>query len=266
MGLPLQHFLLNKALGGSELGLNYLSRILIVFAPALAAIIVASANNLNGELRGLLKKVLPDTEHIIWWLALLSGGFTITLVSFIIADFSLSALIGLITASSPLLLVLHLFGALLVTGIGVELGLRGWLLPRLIKDSTPAKATLIVFVIWAAWHFPVLVSGYRIAIPSLLVYLSLSVTFTRFWHHVNGNVFVLAVAHAAVDFPKAFFEGRLETGQEHELLNAWAAASAIYLLIAIAVIIYDPKWWINPYKPAPKEIEIPMEDRPGLDF
>ncbi|RFZ83229.1 CPBP family intramembrane metalloprotease [Mucilaginibacter terrenus] len=266
VGLPLKLYVLNKALEGSEIGLNYLSKIFVVFAPALAAVIVTSADNENGELRALLKKVLPDTEHIIWWLALLSGGFVVTMISFIIAGSSFPSIIVLITASSPLLLVLHLLGAVLLIGIGEELGWRGWLLPRLIKDSTPAKATLIVFAIWAIWHLPVLLSGYRVVIPFLMACLALSIILTRFWHHVNGNVFVLAVAHAAVNFPEAFFEGRLGTGQEHDILNAWTAASAIYLLMAIAVIIYDPKWWINPYKPAPKEIEIPMEDRPGLDL
>lgn len=49
----------------------------------------------------------------------------------------------------------------LVPALGEELGWRGYLLPRLLKTTTPAKAVLISGAIWGVWHAPMIAMGHN---------------------------------------------------------------------------------------------------------
>ncbi|SDP93840.1 CAAX protease self-immunity [Mucilaginibacter sp. OK268] len=236
IGFPLKLFILNQLFRGQELGLNYYSKIFIVFGPALAAIIVTSVTSGKAGITALLGKLKPNTKHLIWWLALPVTGTLLTMLAFMIQGATTQEMISAIVKNRGLFLA-HLALTTLIIGIGEELGWRGWLLPRLSKGRTITSAILMVFIIWALWHFPLLLSGYKVAIPFLIINLSMSIIFTCVWQRVNGNIFVLAIAHASVDFPEAFFESRaLATGHSwNDILNMWAVLSIIYAVPAIIV-------------------------------
>lgn len=65
----------------------------------------------------------------------------------------LLAQIALGVAAGPLINV--------VPALGEELGWRGYLLPRLLKVTTPAKAVLMSGVIWGIWHAPMIAMGHN---------------------------------------------------------------------------------------------------------
>ncbi|TFF38254.1 CPBP family intramembrane glutamic endopeptidase [Mucilaginibacter psychrotolerans] len=237
IGLPLKLFVLNDLFADSELGLNYFSKTLVVFGPALAGLIVISITDGTLGIKAYLGKLEPHADHIIWWISLPLAGIVITLLAFIAGGFSPGQLAEYVVAVSPMLLLMHIGGACLVLGLGEELGWRGWLLPKLAEGRSLKKAMLMVFAIWALWHLPLFFSGWRIVLPFIVIVFALSVIFTWLWDRVGGNVFVLVIAHASVDFPQAFFESRVGEGHEAQIQNAWTILALIYLVIAIGVYI-----------------------------
>ncbi|OOQ57234.1 CPBP family intramembrane glutamic endopeptidase [Mucilaginibacter pedocola] len=260
MGFPLKLFVLNPVFFGSEIGINYISKILVVFGPAIAAVTVTAITGGGEGVLALLKKLKPDTEHIIWWVGLPFACMGITITAFVIGGFTLEQLVVAMTDVSPLLLMAHIFASMLMIGLGEEIGWRGWLLPKLSHGRPIGLATLMVFTTWALWHFPIFFSGYRTAIPFIVMVSALSVLFTWLWYRTDGNLFVMVIAHASVDFPYAFFDERV--GKKHlpEVLNAWIALAIIYLVIAAAIYYATKEWWATDITAKPEAPADPLED------
>ena len=241
IGFPLKIFVLNKVFKDSELGLNYLSKFLVVYGPAISAVIITFITSGRNGVDKLLGKLKPYTIHIIWWIGLPFAGMAVTAIAFVAGGFTTIELISYVLAANPLLLLLHFIAAFVFIGIGEELGWRGWLLPKLANGNRMIYATLMVFVIWSLWHLPIFFSGYRVAVPFMVMVFAMSVLFTWLWDRVGGNVFVLAIAHASADFPDAFFESRIGSGHDSQVLKALAVLSIIYLSIAIIIYVFDRK-------------------------
>ena len=82
--------------------------------------------------------------------------------------------------------------------LGEEPGWRGFALPRMQHARTPFAATLVLGVIIAAWHLPLLAISEEKFEPVLL----LGTVFVTFWYtwlfnRSGGSVFITIVAHAA---------------------------------------------------------------------
>jgi membrane protease YdiL (CAAX protease family) len=83
--------------------------------------------------------------------------------------------------------------------LGEEYGWRGYLLPRLLPLGE-IKATLIVGVIWAVWHLPILLIGLNYPEQSLMMVLPvfgitvLLIAFPFTWLYVDSRASVTAVA------------------------------------------------------------------------
>jgi len=101
-----------------------------------------------------------------------------------------------------------MLSALVVTLLtfGEEYGWRGYLLPRLLPLGE-IRASLLLGVIWALWHLPLLVAGLNY--PGVNVWLAIIVftfvtvalSFTYTWVYVasSGSVLVTAVFHASTN-------------------------------------------------------------------
>lgn len=98
-----------------------------------------------------------------------------------------------------------LLAGTLLSVFGEEYGWRGYLLPKLLPLGE-LRASLLVGVIWGAWHFPNALQEATMAdaIAVLLFYIvgnmALSPLFTRFFLVSGGSVAVVWVLHAAFNF------------------------------------------------------------------
>lgn len=127
-----------------------------VFGPAIAA---ATITRLTGRsLRVWLRELVRFRAAPRWYAALL--GFPIVLVAatsgaFVATGGTLetSLLAERVPAYLPLLVVWSLAGA------GEEPGWRGFALPRLQEALTPVRATVVLGVLWALWHLPLLAAA-----------------------------------------------------------------------------------------------------------
>jgi uncharacterized protein len=175
-------------------GGQYLPRIGVVYAPAIAALLVTRRDGIGGLLR-----TLNPRGQWLWVPVLLATGVVSTALAALVIGITPEELSG--TARAWPLFAAHALLQFVFVGCGEELGWRGWLLPQLMTRHRTVVATMIVGAIWGCWHVFILLSGLRTAATFLFGVFGLSFLFTALWERVKGNIFVLAVAHASVNAP-----------------------------------------------------------------
>jgi membrane protease YdiL (CAAX protease family) len=139
-----------------------------------------------------------------------------------------------IWSAVPLLLVTT---ALLGGPLFEEVGWRGFLLDELQRRRPVLASTVVVALVWAAWHFPLLISeptGQRPPLPFLVSILGQAVVLTWIYNVSAGSVLVAILFHAAVNV-----SGRLllEPFVGHEgFLAVWCLMAAAYALVALVLV------------------------------
>jgi hypothetical protein len=176
-----------------------------MFAPALAALLMrllVSREGLRGSL-GPLRR---------WRWSVLAVLVPIVIVATTIAVATATGLaVFHLGGTQPMWEVLML---LLVVGtpvsallaFGEEYGWRGYLLPRLLPLGE-VRASLVVALIWAPWHLPVLLVGLNfpgknpLAVLGMMTagVLALSLLFTRFFVAAGGAVVTVALLHGSLN-------------------------------------------------------------------
>jgi len=99
------------------------------------------------------------------------------------------------------------------TALGEEIGWRGFLVPELNNITGYTKTSLISGIIWAVWHYPLLVfGGYNNGTPAwygLLCFtvLVVSISFVFTWFRLKSNsLWTGVVLHASHNlFIQGFF-------------------------------------------------------------
>jgi len=93
-----------------------------------------------------------------WWAIILLGYPFIALLACWISQWSGNSLPGGMLlgqfAQSPLLLLPFIFQILVTGPLAEEFGWRGFALPRLLKSWGVIPASLMLSLIWCAWHLP----------------------------------------------------------------------------------------------------------------
>ena len=127
--------------------------------------------------------------------------------------------------------------------MGEEPGWRGFALPRLLGERSPFGATLILGLIVAAWHVPLIwVAGENL--PPIFLLATVAVTFFYTWLfiHTGGSVFLTLLAHALEGTVGAAFtksSGFLASDRTHWTLLYTAGWCAV----AIALLAFDRQLW-----------------------
>lgn len=231
---------------GTEAGiLNiYLPRLLTVAGPGLSAVMVAFWMSGQEGVRELTGKLRPDARHFYWWILLPSAGIVLAFSAFVFGGLPLAELWALLDGNGHVLLA-HLVLQTLLIGIGEELGWRGWLLPHLAEKKTLVGLMVIIFLVWGLWHFPILFMGAQVAFPWLMILFSMTVVTTWLWYRLNGNVFVLAIAHASVNAPEFFLENAMRNAGfgEAVVLSGWEILGYLYLLLGAVILVAEWRLW-----------------------
>lgn len=88
-----------------------------------------------------------------------------------------------------------------------EIGWRGWMLPRLIKQFNVKKGILIGSLVWALWHVPFMLSGilYLKAVPAYLIVLinpfgifGAGLVISWLWTKTK-SIWIVSIAHGALN-------------------------------------------------------------------
>ena len=111
--------------------------------------------------------------------------------------------------------------------LGEELGLRGFALPRLQTHMSPFRASLIIGVLWGAWHLPVFIGRDALSIMAFsLLSIGLSMMFTWLFNGSGGSLIPVLLFHAAQNWEEGF-----ETLFPVLIGTDWELVSTIALLI-----------------------------------
>ena len=185
------------------------------FGPGVAAALLSSIArpaSLKGWLRGFIRFRCGWRAYAA---ALLPFPISLLLLTFVLGYAPrLEGLHG----QAPILLYLTLFPASILNGLataimgagplGEEGGWRGYLLPRLLEQGGEARASLIIGVIWALWHLPIMAmfADWREGVP-FLAYLplytigviGLSFVMSRVWLIGGGSLIPCIWLHGLVN-------------------------------------------------------------------
>lgn len=196
-------FALTWAAWGASIGFpDWRAPLLVIgtFGPAISALIILSRT--NAGLGPTLSRLL------IWrvplWLYAYACGLTVVggLVALLIARVATgSGAIwpGPMPLYAPALVFLYV---LVFSVAGEELGWRGLALPRLLKQYSPLRSSLILGAIWALWHFPLFFipgnfhSENPIALFAVQIIAS-SVIYTQLHLASQGSLLIAHLFHAA---------------------------------------------------------------------
>lgn len=203
--------------------------LLALFGPATAAIVVTAAAEGRAGLRDLFRRAAIWRVGLRWYVvalglpAILSlgvAGLSIALGA--PADVRFSQL-------TPLTAVLF------VLVIGEELGWRGYALPRLQARYGSLLASLILGILWAAWHLPnqflpgLDFYGYGFGAFALYV-VPMTVLFTWLADQTRGSVLLAWLFHGAIN-TLIFINNAVD------IVQRWWLSAAVYGVVALVVVL-----------------------------
>ena len=173
---------------------------ILAFGPSLAAVIVAALIGGRAGVRELLSRILRWRVGVGWYaVALLSPiPLFLAVVYANVRSGAPAPSAATLTAWSSMAVLLLGFLVSPFTGPWEELGWRGYALPHLQAGRSPLAASLILGVLWAAWHLPMFLTG-LIHWPDALLVIALSVVFSWLFNHTHGSVLLAFLFHAAFD-------------------------------------------------------------------
>jgi uncharacterized protein len=221
--------------------------VLGMFGPGIAAVIMRLFIS-NEGLRGSLGPVRRKGRYF----ALAAVGPAL----FVLATVGIAVATGLseftLGSEKPLwyvALVLLAVGTPMaaVLAFGEEYGWRGYLLPKLLSLGE-VKASLIIALIWAPWHIPVLFAGLNYggentaAVLAFMIVtgIGLSLLFTRMFVAAGGSVLVVAVMHGSLN---AFSDRLADTKHllGDPLVVSIGGAIGFAMMAVALVAVYGPR-------------------------
>jgi membrane protease YdiL (CAAX protease family) len=212
---------------------------IIAFGPFLAAILVLALTTGKGGVVTLLRRMVRWRVRPVWYaVALLlpvaiSGGAALLNVVVLGASAPSPAELGAWSGLVPIF-----FLQLLVPGIGgawEEPGWRGYALPKLQGGHSALLASLILGVVWAFWHLPLMVIG-QIHLSDPVYIVAWTVVLTWVFNNTNGSVLIAMLMHnmhnvISGGYFSAMFSGADWVRQGWLLVALWCAVAAIVVVV-----------------------------------
>jgi membrane protease YdiL (CAAX protease family) len=181
--------------------------------PTISVLIVVSICGGRPALRELFARFRPwqndvaPLRALAWWAVAIGTGVAISL-GIAVIQYSTAApgTFKWTPGQFGLLPPLMWFLAAMFTdggGCGEELGWRGFALPYLQARYSPLKASMILGVMWSAWHWSTVVLNYMDNLQALIPYLmtftmfciALTIVMTFFSNKLGGSALIAVMLH-----------------------------------------------------------------------
>lgn len=213
-----------------------------VFGPLAAA--AAMTRILGGSPRAWLRGIVHERPGGRWVAGVIAFpvaliGLTVLELSLLGVELDVSLLGPGLVAYLPTLLF-----CFLLNGGPEEPGWRGFALPRLQQRFTPVKATLLLGVVWALWHLPLLLAEdgndhgvSSEALVALLLWTMIGIAagyavLYTFVYNRTGSVLLCMLLHAAINTSNGVFLLVPEAEQE-----GWTYATISLCLTGTLLLI-----------------------------
>lgn len=177
-----------------------------LLGPAIAAVVVTAWTAGRPGLRDLGARLLRWHVPLRWWLMALSplGLLAVALPAMALTGEVLPAAAGFgLFSGTPAIGAAGVAAlVVVVNALGEETGWRGYALPQLQRLLAPLPATLVLAVVWFAWHLPYfwLLDTYRHFAPPMyaVMFLGLAcgaVVLTWVYNRSGGSLLLAVVWH-----------------------------------------------------------------------
>jgi len=207
------------------------------FAPFLAALVVLAVTHGKSGAGGLLRRMVRWRVGLRWYAValLLPAGLAL-------AATVLNVLLGAHAPSAAELggwtgLLPAFFLVLLIPGLGgawEEPGWRGFALPRLQAGRSALFASLILGVLIAGWHLPLMVAG-EVHYSDIVSIMGAVVVLNWVFNNANGSVLIIMLMHAMNNTISGSFFSPMFSGAD-SVRQSWLLA-ALWCVVAIVVVI-----------------------------
>ena len=113
--------------------------------------------------------------------------------------------------------------------VGEELGWRELALPGLLQQHSAFPASLILGVLWSAWHLPTFLLPAtpqygKSIIAFVLMTTAYSVLLCWIYLHTAGSVLVATLVHGAINLFQGIFLGE---SIRHSITGSWPASTGL---------------------------------------
>lgn len=177
--------------------------IVATFGPTVGAFAVTAAiEGRRGVLR-MLRRYVQWRAGIGWYLFVLVGIPAIIILATLVVPGAVASyrpILGSLLAAYPMAFLLTVF---LGGPLGEEPGWRGFALPRLQDRFGPLRGSLLLGVVWAAWHLPLFWSGVwtpptvaNVVMFTVMI-VALTVIMTWVYNHTAGSLLIMILMHAS---------------------------------------------------------------------
>jgi membrane protease YdiL (CAAX protease family) len=207
------------------------------FGPFLAALAVLGLTEGRAGIIGLLRRMARWRVRVGWYavallLPVAVAGLAALLNVSLGAEAPSPAAVGRWTGIFGTLAFL-----LVVPGAGgawEEPGWRGYAVPRLQARWSALTAALVLGVLIAAWHLPLIVTG-QVHYADVLSIMGATVVINWLFNHVGGSVLLIMLLHATNNAVSGNYFSPMFTGAD-SARQAWLLA-AIWCGLAVVVVL-----------------------------
>jgi len=130
---------------------------------------------------------------------------------------------------------------LLIPGVGgawEEPGWRGYAVPRLQHGRSALVASLILGVLIAGWHLPLILVG-QVRYPDIVLILAAVIVFNWVFNNAKGSVLIIMLMHAANNAVSGSFFSPMFSGAD-SVREAWLLALVWWVVAALVIVISGP--------------------------
>ena len=208
------------------------------FGPFLAALGVLALTQGKSGIGGLLRRMVRWRVGIRWYAVAL-----LLPVGIALAATSVNVLLGAQAPSAADLggwtdIFLTFAVVLLIPGIGgawEEPGWRGFALPRLQAGRSALVASLILGVLIAAWHLPLMVVG-DVHWSDIASIMGATLVLNWVFNSANGSVLLIMMMHATNNAVSGNFFSPMFSGAD-SVRQSWLLA-VVWCTVAVAVVMW----------------------------
>jgi membrane protease YdiL (CAAX protease family) len=222
--------------------LDLLPQPIVGFGPFLAALVVLALTSGKSGIVGLLRRMVRWRMAPVWYavalllpvaIALAAAAFNVMLGAQAPSSVELGGWTGLFST---------FFILLLIPGLGgtwEEPGWRGYALPRLQVGLSALLASLILGVLWAFWHLPLMIVG-EVPRSDIVFAISWTVVFTWLFNNTRGSVLLAMLMHAMNNTISGSFIGPMFSGAD-SVRQGWLYAALWCAVAIVLVVVAGPK-------------------------
>jgi len=221
------------------------------FGPMVAGFTMAAVTGGLKQVKSLLAATFRWKVNPIWYVAAIGLPFASQYFSVL-----LNPLFGSAAPAwgniPPVMEIIPMVALLLVFSgpVGEEIGWRGFVLPRLLEKYSALSASLILGLVWAIWHLPLILVNDFTAHGALMPVIA-AILFTWISQNAKGSVLLAILMHASYQNSVRYL-GKVFTDGDH-VQQQWLGNGIWLVMIAAILLVYGTKSFMNR---TPKRVEL----------